>query len=106
MAIIPTLHAPMPRAPLTRAPSRSQEACALFIALGYSYESAAELLSIKPSTVRYHVLKLAAKIGGDLPPRLRVLVWMRGATSEVLTGELLRDTMERRLQEAANGRKR
>lgn len=51
---------------------------------GHSPEEVAVVLGIKAITVRYHITEATRNIPGDLPPRQRLVAWVRGAGLEVL----------------------
>lgn len=78
------------RAPLSAPLSPMQEAVVMLIALGHTYGEIAEFLHLDTETVRYHTRAAADKMPGDLESRMKVIVWMRGASADVLTGATLK----------------
>lgn len=58
--------------------------------IGRTNEEIADLLGLTIDTIKTHILVAGRKIPGDLPPRLKVVAWARGATLEVLTGSQLK----------------
>jgi hypothetical protein len=81
-----------------RPPTKRQLEVAELISAGASVEDVAEVLGLLRAGVRWHVEQLAALIPGDLPPRLKVIAWYRGAPRYVL--ENPRVTPGMRLAEA------
>jgi hypothetical protein len=47
-------------------------------------------LHITRGMVRWHLNRIAARLPGDLPAKVRVMAWARGATLDVLEGRTLR----------------
>lgn len=66
-----------------------QGLCVAMHVHGKSRREIAKALLISPYTVKFHLKAAADKIPGDLPPEIKLLVWARGATLDVLTGDLL-----------------
>ncbi|MGH7634417.1 MAG: hypothetical protein ACRENC_11855 [Gemmatimonadaceae bacterium] len=64
--------------------SPAQMTAAKILADGWSYRQAAQLMGVTYGTFVGHVNDAAFRIPGDLPPRLRVIAWWRGATAAVL----------------------
>lgn len=70
-----------------------QGMCVALLVHDKDFSEIAKHLLISPLTVKDHIEKAAAKIPGDLPPMLKILVWARGATLDVLTGDHLRRSL-------------
>jgi DNA-binding CsgD family transcriptional regulator len=77
------------RVPTTKRLTDMEMLVAILLGLNKSYADVARELQIEPSTVRTHADRAAAKIPGDLPSQARVVVWVRGATRDVLEGRSL-----------------
>ena len=60
--------------PLTTA----EEHAVALMSRGLNYEEIAETLGVVKRTVEAHISHAAAKIPGELPPKLRVVAWYRG----------------------------
>lgn len=78
------------RVPLARPATPTQELVASLLARHYDYRAIGVLLGLSRLTVRWYAKHLAAKIPGDLPMQMRIVVWYRGGSLEVLTGSALR----------------
>ena len=74
------------RAPLFRAFTRAEQAVVAALGRGAEYSEIAEWLSVKPRTVKFHAEGAAAKIPGNLPAKTRIIMWVRGATIDMLEG--------------------
>jgi DNA-binding CsgD family transcriptional regulator len=70
--------------------SPMQTVCVTLLALGKGFVEIGDLLHISPATVAMHIKVAANKMPGDLPHRLRVIAWARGATIDVMTGHQLK----------------
>lgn len=55
----------------------------------YSNRDIAHAIGWKPKSVAIAIERIAEKIPGTLPPRVRVLLWARGADATVLHGMLV-----------------
>lgn len=90
------------RVPTLKPPTARQLEIAARIADNASFDEVARELGVERATIRFHVETLARKIPGDLPYRLRVLAWYRGAPRYVLENSLAnaRITSGMRLSEA------
>jgi DNA-binding NarL/FixJ family response regulator len=77
------------RAPLFAPMTRAQQAVVAALARNAEYDEIARWLSVKERTVRYHVGEAARKIPGNLPPKMRIIMWARGATIDMLEGRTL-----------------
>lgn len=71
---------------------------AILLGLNKSYADVARELQVEVSTIKTHADRAAAKIPGDLPSQARVVVWVRGATLDVLEGRSLAYEVVRRGQ--------
>lgn len=56
------------------------------LAIGYEQPEIARELHITLHSVKGHIKAAALKVPGDLPAVPKLIVWMRGATREVLIG--------------------
>lgn len=72
------------RIPTDGAVSDRQLTIAELLSDGHSNDEIAMLLGIREITVRYHITRAAARIPGDLPPRVRLVLWFRGAGRQIL----------------------
>ena len=59
---------------MARLTDRQFEIAAL-VAAGLSNKAIARILGLSRHTVRNHVVRVAARIPGDGPPRLRIMRW-------------------------------
>lgn len=83
------------RAPLIEPMSPTQYAVVMLLGVRYSYQRIAQELGVRPETVRSHAVQAAEKIPGDFPVQARCMLWARGATLDVLTGEgLMREVVQ------------
>jgi DNA-binding CsgD family transcriptional regulator len=80
----------IPRVPLARALSMTEQVVADLVGLRMEYHEIGEALGLTKETVRDHCRNAAMKIPGDLPAQARVMAWARGATLDVLRGDTLR----------------
>ena len=79
------------RVPTYRPLSSTESVIAALLATGrYNYHSLAEHMACSWKSVKTHVYRAALKIPGDLPAQVRLVVWYRGATLDVLTGSAAR----------------
>lgn len=68
-------------------PFTTEEKLVVMLAvLGHPYAEIAKRLHITTASARYLTAQAAAKIPGDLPKRIKLLFWWRGATLEQLVG--------------------
>lgn len=81
------------RAPLLKPLTAQEELVAVMVAHGHNYADIAERIGCAPRTVNKHAEKAALKIPGDLPAQMKLVVWMRGAPLDVLTGAWLRSPL-------------
>lgn len=51
---------------------------------GLDYKEVGERLSIVPSTVKMHAQNASSKLPGRDPPRMKLQIWYRGASREIL----------------------
>lgn len=79
------------RAPLKAALTPMQAVCVDLVGLFGDYRVVADLLGLGYYTVREYINAASKKMHGDLPPQLRVMVWARGASLDVLEGTTLRN---------------
>ena len=75
---------PLVRVPALTPLSPAQLTAAMIVGEGWNYGDGARLMGVEYSTFVSHVVAAGAKLPGDLPPRLRVIAWWRGASAEVL----------------------
>lgn len=66
-----------------------QYAVAVLLGLKYTYGEVATALGISGRTVRFHTVRAADRIPGDLPTQMKVMAWARGASLDVLEGNAL-----------------
>lgn len=69
----------VPHAPMT---AREQQVAEL-VARGLYIRQIADALDLERRTVEAYVASAASKLPGDLPPRARLMVWIRGGPREV-----------------------
>lgn len=75
----------------TSAPmSRMQEVVCILLGVLGSYAAVASHLEMSEDSVREHTKRAAAKIPGDLTAQAKAIMWARGATLDVLTGDSLK----------------
>lgn len=61
-----------------------EEQIAYLVSLGYPHKQIANRLSISTNNVSVHIGRIAAKIGGDGSPTMRVAVWfLQHRSSEI-----------------------
>lgn len=77
------------RVPTYNRLSEMQFAVATLLGMGQSYKDIGTQLHIAVSTVKQHVDVAASRIPGDLPAKMRVVAWVRGASIDVLEGRSL-----------------
>lgn len=77
------------RVPLHRELTDSERAVSLLLARGFKPDQIATRVGTSVHTVRMHIIGAALKIPGDLPAQTKLIVWWRGATHDVLTGDHL-----------------
>ncbi len=73
-----------------------QEHVAEMLSDGLSLREIADVLGVQEITVRWHLNQAAAKVPGDLPRRVRLVLWWRGASQDLLAvpaGAALRRAM-------------
>jgi hypothetical protein len=63
------------------------------VGMGCSYCEIAETLSISVFTAKRHAEDAAAKIPGDLPTQIKLIMWVRGVPLDALDGSSLRQTI-------------
>lgn len=63
---------------------------AVLLGCNKDYNEIAAELKIERSTVKYHAEEAAKKVVGDLPCAVKLAVWARGASRDVLEGRSLR----------------
>lgn len=80
----------MERTELIAPLSQMQLAVVTLLGLGYDYGMIAVELGMDWETVRFHAIRAARKIPGDLPTQIRCIAWARGASFDVLDGSALR----------------
>lgn len=88
-ALIPTIEraSDVVRVPVSGRITPMQEICVRMLATGHhNARSIGEQLGISWQTVKKYVRIVAENIPGDLPAQVKVVVWWRGASIEVLTG--------------------
>lgn len=83
----------MNRVPLRASLTPTQEVVTMLVGTGHNYAEIAEVLSISAFTAKRHAEDAAAKIPGDLPTQMKLAVWARGGTLDVLDGSTLRTTL-------------
>ena len=88
------------RAPLKAPLTRAEAAVALLVANGHADADVADQLGHSLNTARFHIKNAAKKIPGDLPAKMKVICWVRGAPLQVLNGTWTNDNMEELVQPA------
>ena len=83
---------------MTRAPTfvpltKTQELVALMLGMGRNYTEIGEVLHISALTAKRHADDTSRKIPGDLPTQMKLAVWVRGATLDVLEGASLKQSL-------------
>jgi hypothetical protein len=78
------------RAPTLKPLTPMQYTIAMLVGINRPNAEIATDLHITPGMVRWHINRIAARLAGDLPAKVRVMVWARGATTDVLEGRTLR----------------
>jgi hypothetical protein len=68
------------------------------LAEGWSYEDGARMMGLEYETFVRHIKDGAARLPGDLPPRLRAIAWYRGASADVLGAEVARPLRQETLK--------
>lgn len=81
-----------------------QNVVATLLGIGQSHEEIAVELGVSRGMVRDHINRLAARIPGDLPATARIIVWVRGASIDILEGNTLRFEMMARERIPGDGR--
>jgi DNA-binding NarL/FixJ family response regulator len=61
-----------------------EQLVAILVGRGLEYPEIATRLSILKSTVKFHAEKASAKLPGTDAPRMKLQLWWRGATREVM----------------------
>lgn len=56
----------------------------VMVGRGLEYEEIGQRLSISKSTVKMHAQRAAAKLPGKDPPQMKLQIWWRGGSEEVL----------------------
>ena len=59
---------------------------------GLEYKDIGVRLSIVPSTVKMHAQNASAKLPGKDPPRMKLQIWYRGASREIMDPKTLGQT--------------
>jgi hypothetical protein len=75
-----------PKKPLTP----MQWTIATLVGINMPNADIATELHITRGMVRWHLNRIAERLPGDLPAKVRVMAWARGATIDVLEGRTLR----------------
>lgn len=75
------------RVPLHRDLTESERIVALLLARGFKPDKIAMRVGCAVNTVRMHIITAALKIPGNLPAQTKLIVWWRGASLDVLTGD-------------------
>ena len=63
------------------------------LALGLNTKQIAAHLQLSPWTIEGYIKRASYRLPGNLPRQLRCIAWARGATEDVLTGQLHREYM-------------
>lgn len=73
-----------PRSPTIRALTDREEHVVELVAQGLTSKEIGSRLGISPRTAEAHVSRAAAKLPGNLPPRVRLICWWQGVAVEVV----------------------
>lgn len=92
--VLPVPMAAIARAPTTTPLSPQQYVVAVLVGIGYTYDAIVEELGITYNTVESHARGAAARIPGDLPTMMKLTIWARGGTLDVLEGHSLKYEIE------------
>lgn len=80
----------MERIPPQRPLTPLQVTIATLVGINMANRDIARELHITHATLRWHLNRIAKRLPGDLPAKVRVMAWVRGATLDVLEGRTLR----------------
>lgn len=67
-----------------------EEIVCLLVAHGHNYRDIGERLQLSHRTIEKYAEEAGRKIPGDLPAQMKMVVYMRGGSMDVLTGDWLR----------------
>jgi hypothetical protein len=84
----------MERAPLYAPLTPTQKVVVSMVGRGFSYVTIADTLAISVFTAKRHAEDAAAKIPGDLPTQMKLIMWWRGASCAILDGSSLQGMAE------------